>query len=722
MISRALNEARKWRSSTCLSIICLPLLTSAKSKRLRGFRRGVSVIALWTAFLFLLMPISFVHAYCDKLQSDTWEELVRVLDNSTFDFALLCPFEIQGNGCPSTSSTSKSNPTYVVKNRAQQLIVGCANYLSGEEVIDCSIDCPHTHFVVPAGQSLKLQSMKLRGSSSSAIVVESGGSLVLSDCLLEMNQNDNLFLIGSGGAIRAESGSSVELNGNTVLRRNSATRGGAIDALGKISLRDVELSQNHATIGGALYLGSDAEAKISAALFTANVADEVGPAIYSDSANDLQQEDNVACENSGASGDSCNGVAIGTSCTLFETICDAPTPFPSSPPSDLNDSSVTAGPTATRDRTAVPTASPSAASPTAAPTAVAPSVRPSTTTQSAVPTTPAPSSIGSATPSNEPTRAPGPVVSTVAPSNAEPTRNDTGVDSLSPSWSPVSQPSRSQTPIEATTIPSQPSPSQSPEQADPSSVPMQSDLPTLMPSLSVKPSSAPSVSVQPSAAPTVSSRPSSQPSEQDTVPVTTAPPSLSPSSDTPTTVEPTFRPSVPIAPSSTPTLELSSQAPTEPSTNLSTRRPSSKPFAANTSKPSMAIAKPTGVPFRRTRRPTRKPTIKPVKPPTKVPTVAPRDTKKPSRKPVSNPTKTPEVDDPTPSPVSPNEDNDSIRLIPTEQQPQAREEPMPTVQPRSPAAIPNRQRILARSHRQGRALANTPTTRLRMHRHVEKKQ
>jgi hypothetical protein len=94
---------------------------------------------------------------------------------------MLCPFHISGDDCPAVEEVGYSVPN------STDLYIMCEQYYDSTPLINwnmkagispgCSIDCPGVHFNVEEHASLTLDGMTLRGSSRSAVTVDSKASL-----------------------------------------------------------------------------------------------------------------------------------------------------------------------------------------------------------------------------------------------------------------------------------------------------------------------------------------------------------------------------------------------------------------------------------------------------------------------------------------------------------------------------------------------------------------
>lgn len=271
---------------------------------------------------------------------------------------MLCPFSIQGDGCPSLEEAG-----YVIPS-GRDLYIMCEPYYYAAGSTGCIIDCPGTHFRIEEHGSLTLDSITLRGSNSSAIKVESNASLTAFNSYFELNEN----AVSSGGAIFADEGADVYLS-QTVFVDNTAPSGGAIHSLGNSQIHNSHFLGNEATShavdmgGGALYMGMSSTAYITGSTFHNNAAVSFGPAILdrTDGGN-YSVQGNTGCNNIAQSlGMACDGalqVFEGIDvCSPFEQICglveeeldpgDATlTSAPSTQPTIMDSQAPTAAPTA----------------------------------------------------------------------------------------------------------------------------------------------------------------------------------------------------------------------------------------------------------------------------------------------------------------------------------------------------------------------------------------
>jgi hypothetical protein len=118
--------------------------------------------------------------FCTPLANETWAGLVQAI-NESYRLAVLCPFHISGDGCPS----AEEYPDGLVFGRGENdiMIVECDPDLNDRYNDDnyntkCIIDCPGRHFTVaPSSTGLILTNMELSGATNTSILVEPNGSL-----------------------------------------------------------------------------------------------------------------------------------------------------------------------------------------------------------------------------------------------------------------------------------------------------------------------------------------------------------------------------------------------------------------------------------------------------------------------------------------------------------------------------------------------------------------
>lgn len=115
--------------------------------------------------------------FCTSLKNSTWAGFVQaVVDSSAFGFAVLCPFEISGDRCPSR----EEYPEGFTTAEQSDVFISCDPFLYGYNIdTECIIDCPGRHFTVAPESSLTLERMILAGASKSSIKVDEIGKLTV---------------------------------------------------------------------------------------------------------------------------------------------------------------------------------------------------------------------------------------------------------------------------------------------------------------------------------------------------------------------------------------------------------------------------------------------------------------------------------------------------------------------------------------------------------------
>jgi hypothetical protein len=115
--------------------------------------------------------------------------MVEAITDS-YRIAILCPFRISGDGCPS----SHEYPEGLVLGRDDPsvMIIECDIHSlnpyddDDDTATSCIIDCPGRHFTVgSSSQGLTLTNMILSGATNSSIVVEQNGTLDVGNTLFE---------------------------------------------------------------------------------------------------------------------------------------------------------------------------------------------------------------------------------------------------------------------------------------------------------------------------------------------------------------------------------------------------------------------------------------------------------------------------------------------------------------------------------------------------------
>jgi hypothetical protein len=145
-------------------------------------RRMISSSHLEMRLAFILVVAclpSFVQAqWCTQLADDTWSSFVEAVSDSS-RLAVLCPFVISGDGCPSVEDYPQG---YVLNGESDQIIIVCDPFLySGGSYnsysTECIIDCPGRHFTVGPSARLTLDSLVLAGATDSSVQVVANGRL-----------------------------------------------------------------------------------------------------------------------------------------------------------------------------------------------------------------------------------------------------------------------------------------------------------------------------------------------------------------------------------------------------------------------------------------------------------------------------------------------------------------------------------------------------------------
>lgn len=230
-------------------------------------RRLPAIILLLLSFVCL--PDFVAGQFCTRLANNTWSGFVEALEES-YRLAVLCPFEISGDGCPSQQDYPKG---FEVGSEGETsgLIIVCDPFLYGYNTGSrCLINCPGRHFTVNEFSSLTLDSMVLEGATKSAVNVQPFGKLEV----VNSQFNNNV----------------------------APQTGGAIDAL-RDSLLEIEYSAfdgNQAIIGGAVYNRGDAE--ISQSNFVNNRARAAGGAFAGETGSDAVFQFSGFRSNEAASG------------------------------------------------------------------------------------------------------------------------------------------------------------------------------------------------------------------------------------------------------------------------------------------------------------------------------------------------------------------------------------------------------------------------------------
>lgn len=118
--------------------------------------------------------------FCTRLRDNTWAGFVDAIseDLRNTGFAVLCPFEISGDGCPSFEEYPEG---LILDESDSQVLISCDSFQFGYHSgsTECVIDCPGRHFTVPESSSLTLERLVLLGATDSSIKVEAGGSITI---------------------------------------------------------------------------------------------------------------------------------------------------------------------------------------------------------------------------------------------------------------------------------------------------------------------------------------------------------------------------------------------------------------------------------------------------------------------------------------------------------------------------------------------------------------
>lgn len=128
------------------------------------------------------------RSFCTPLANDTWAAMVQAVMDS-YRLAVLCPFRISGDGCPSNDEY----PEGLVLGREDSgvMIIECDThslnpYEADDRTKSCTIDCPGRHFTVrSSAEGLTLSNMILSGATNSSIVVEQNGTLDVANTRFE---------------------------------------------------------------------------------------------------------------------------------------------------------------------------------------------------------------------------------------------------------------------------------------------------------------------------------------------------------------------------------------------------------------------------------------------------------------------------------------------------------------------------------------------------------
>lgn len=133
--------------------------------------------------LAMHLPGAAFAQFCTSLNNNTWAGFVEgVRETSQNGLAILCPFEISGDGCPSEDEY----PLGLVVDDLEEVFISCDRFQYGFNTnSDCKIDCRGRHFTVSELSKLTLERMILSGATDSSIKVEEGGSLTIKNSILK---------------------------------------------------------------------------------------------------------------------------------------------------------------------------------------------------------------------------------------------------------------------------------------------------------------------------------------------------------------------------------------------------------------------------------------------------------------------------------------------------------------------------------------------------------
>ncbi len=156
-----------------------------------SFEASSSIVAPMLRYLvFASLPflVRGQFYFCTPLSNETWAGLVEAISES-YRLAVLCPFKISGDGCPSIDEY----PEGLVLGHGSDdvMIIECdpdfnVPFQEGKTKSRCIIDCPGRHFSVgPSSRGLILTNMILSGATNSSIYVEENGRLDVVNVLFE---------------------------------------------------------------------------------------------------------------------------------------------------------------------------------------------------------------------------------------------------------------------------------------------------------------------------------------------------------------------------------------------------------------------------------------------------------------------------------------------------------------------------------------------------------
>lgn len=263
---------------------------------------------------------------CDFLPDNpTWNDLRDALDQSG-GFAYLCPFRIEGAGCPQSDDV---NRRYIVKQSIDQSLV--CDLTAGVES-ECVINCPFVSFLVKG--SFTVESIIFRNYSAPVVVVDPNAT---------STTKASKFENGAQGAIDGKSESNIKIIQGTIVSGNNMDnfeKGVGVSTQGDLEIDGSTFADNvnNVNSGGAVYAGPNGKVIVTGSTFRSNRA-EYGPAVFTEAPlSNVTIENNRACNNIGSLGDasSCDGVYLFSSltCIPFQTECTDQNPEPTQSPMD----------------------------------------------------------------------------------------------------------------------------------------------------------------------------------------------------------------------------------------------------------------------------------------------------------------------------------------------------------------------------------------------------
>jgi len=210
----------------------------------RSIARSTLLSLLWTCTS---------AQFCTNLKNDTWAGFVDAVsgDLDQTGFAVLCPFEISGDGCQGIEEYPEG---LRIKESESQALISCDSFLFGyhQQSTECVIDCSGRHFTVPESSSLTLERIILSGATESSIKIEEGGSVTIINSIFKDNKaNDGE---GKGGAILGLAESAIHVYYSQFVR-NTASYGGAVFGgdFSYVEVIESMFEENAASISGGAF-------------------------------------------------------------------------------------------------------------------------------------------------------------------------------------------------------------------------------------------------------------------------------------------------------------------------------------------------------------------------------------------------------------------------------------------------------------------------------------